>query len=489
MPAIRDPAPMPSRPLGRCRRLRAALIALTALAAAHGEEVVMDAIVIDARTTVAEQPRARLGINCDYLVDAPAADLTAALRPLAPAYIRYPGGGKSQTNLWSTPPFARSEPALARLGPGEWPSCDARLFDLAAGRFAREPLGFDDFLGVCRDLGAQPTVVVAFDPQYRVAVDGGSVVERERLIETAVAWVRHARGAVRWWELGNETDYLHHYGGTDDAARYAADVLAFARAMKAADPTIRIGINGRYAAWWATVLPLVAADIDFLAVHDYPGWEWAGYDAWLTRDAAIGVLRIAAEAIDRHAPPEHRARLAIALTETGVIDWSKKWTPAADLGHALPLAELVGRLLAEPRLAFFQFWNTRWVDTALGGAEPGPLDAFAADWRRTPSGDVLAAWAAALRDRLVAVRDAPLVKGFASVGDDGGWTLILLNKDRSRRVVRVTAEGLDLGLAKRRSFTGTGPEDRAPTWSAEEDVADLSALELPPVSMTVVSSR
>ena len=80
-----------------------ALLLLLVLVAAEGAEAA-DEIRVEAATTIVREPRRRLGIDCDYLVDGDREALIAALRPLAPGLIRYPGGGKSQTSLWSVPP-------------------------------------------------------------------------------------------------------------------------------------------------------------------------------------------------------------------------------------------------------------------------------------------------------------------------------------------------------------------------------------------------
>lgn len=62
--------------------------------------------------------------------------------------------------------------------------------------------------------------------------------------EEAAAWVKHAnvdrKMGIRFWQVGNEMDGEWEEGGPVDARQYATKYLAFARAMKAVDPTILV---------------------------------------------------------------------------------------------------------------------------------------------------------------------------------------------------------------------------------------------------------
>src|SRR5512133_691718 len=64
-----------------------------------------------------------VGINLNYFMDgdrfpdAPRT-VTAALEEMGVKYLRYPGGDKSDLNLFSVPPYEKSQPTLARTGAG-----------------------------------------------------------------------------------------------------------------------------------------------------------------------------------------------------------------------------------------------------------------------------------------------------------------------------------------------------------------------------------
>src|SRR5581483_9416082 len=102
--------------------------------------------------------------------------------------------------------------------------------------------------------------------------------------EEAAAWVAHTnRGGaprpVRWWSVGNET-YGNWEIGHCSAEEYADGYRAFAEAMRAVDPSIRIvavgcgglGPEGSATAWNRTVLQRAGEHVDALSVHFYfPG--------------------------------------------------------------------------------------------------------------------------------------------------------------------------------------------------------------------------
>jgi len=62
--------------------------------------------------------------------------------------------------------------------------------------------------------------------------------------EEAAAWVKYAnvdlKLGIKFWEIGNEMDGVWEDGGPVSARQYAARYLAFARAMKAVDPSIQV---------------------------------------------------------------------------------------------------------------------------------------------------------------------------------------------------------------------------------------------------------
>ncbi|WP_245791506.1 cellulose binding domain-containing protein [Actinacidiphila rubida] len=171
----------------------------------------------------------------------------------------------------------------------------------APGGYVAPGTDFDAFMGTVQKIGAQPILIANY----------GSGTPQE-----AADWVRYANVTkhygAKYWEIGNELYGNGHYGSGwehDDHAdtsptAYAHNVADFATAMKAVDPTVRIGAvltlpgnwpdgvmaAGESADWNHTVIPLIAGKADFVIVHWYPGGSDAaqmlGEPAQLTGELA-----------------------------------------------------------------------------------------------------------------------------------------------------------------------------------------------------------
>ncbi|MGW0606211.1 cellulose binding domain-containing protein [Streptomyces sp. NPDC002640] len=194
----------------------------------------------------------------------------------------------------------------------------------APGGYVAPGTGFDEFMGTVRATGSQPMIIANY----------GTGTAQE-----AADWVRYAnitKGyGAKYWEIGNEIYGNGHYGSGWEAddhpdkspREYARNVLEYTRAMKAVDPTIKVGAvlttpgdwpdgivgEGDSADWNHTVLSAVAGTVDFVIVHSYPGGATA--DEALDRVSRLpGQLREVRRQIDRYAG-ERSAEIGIALTE------------------------------------------------------------------------------------------------------------------------------------------------------------------------------
>jgi hypothetical protein len=322
----------------------------------------------------------------------------------------------------------------------------------------------------------------------------------DRLVRTAAEWVRYAKAhrfPVRCWEIGNESFF------ETGARRYAETLVQFAKAMKAADPEARIGAVGAHGEdvgredrkaggkepWNRVVLETAGEYLDYLIVHDYPNWGWKSYAGYLDRDPDFthGIRRTR-DAIAKWAPVGTRDRIRIALTEYGAIDYEKgSWANVSDLGHALLLANMIGQYLAEPALDFALMWNTRWAKPE----EPIAVhDALAPDNGLTPTGLALAIWSRCLGEEMLDVRDACLLKVFAThTPGTGALRVVLINKGEAARRVSVVVKDAVRPAGERWELSGTGPGDLHPAWRKTGPVSIEGGrvlLDLPPVSLTAL---
>ena len=343
-----------------------------ALALGARDAPAQDTITVDAASIVSDASRDQLGTSISFLMGSdrarravPPRTTQAALQDMGTKFLRLPGGEESSVYLWSVPPWTKPQPTLARTGPYEWPASSRQYTVSDGGAWipGKEPLDFDEFMTMARAVGAEPVIVLAYDSMYKALTPGGTRPTREQLLTTAVEWVRYAnvvkQYGVKYWTLGNETDYLAD--GNPGPVQYAADVKEFSRRMKAVDPGILIGAqSGVGATWLQTVLGSAAADIDFVDVHGYPNHDWSsGYEDFRTgnlsftvfADRAIGV-------IDAYAPAVDRARIKVVVSEFAAHDFSLAWPDRNDTGHALVLFDMVGQMLRRPKIDSMLFAST-----------------------------------------------------------------------------------------------------------------------------------
>jgi hypothetical protein len=390
--------------------------------------------------------------------------------------LRYPGGEKSDSYLWSLPPFQKPKPSLARIGgpPNhEFPSGAAdwvRNFR----HFIHKPLDFDEFMELCRGTGAEPVICVAFDCMYKPAPKDGWRADKKFLLRNAVEWVRYAnvkKGyGIKYWEMGNES-YLNAYNGGAYAADYARDLAEFSKAMKKVDPSILIGANGPHwkdgcgqldrangVIWWKTLLQRSAEHIDWLTVHPYPCWEWGSYDHYRLQPKDLDFTEAAkgARAALRSWAPRHAKRIRLAATELNSADWSSGgWHMLNNLGHALVLFDILGEHLLIKELDHAAVWNTRWVQP-----EPHSLwDAVSPDNELRPTGQMLEIFSRFLKDQMLPAKAPHPLKAFASGGWDGSLSLFVINRELTTQKASLPKGR----LLRRWCYTGKGPDDQSPS--------------------------
>lgn len=201
-------------------------------------------------------------------------DVTEALMAMNPGVVRW-GGSTTEGYEWTQ-------------GIGPW---DQRApFTTCWGGLEPNFVGMEEFVQLCEYIGAEPLLCLRWSgkqPEDAAAqveyFNGGPETEwgRKR------AENGHAEPySVTYWQIGNEV------GGTN----YDSQVLAFAKAMKAADPKIKI----LSAFFTAHTLARGAGYIDYLCPHHYgcvdltgKANEFAHMRALITRDGGGRDVRFA----------------------------------------------------------------------------------------------------------------------------------------------------------------------------------------------------
>ncbi|MCY0931725.1 LPXTG cell wall anchor domain-containing protein [Streptomyces sp. H27-H1] len=264
-------------------------------------------ISVDAGTSLGTVPGSGVGLNTgfgdEHMGDA---KVTSLMKAAGVRQLRYPGGSGADDYHWKT--------HTSGDGKGWIPS----------------NTDFDHFMATAKTVGAQPILTANY----------GSGTPQE-----AADWVKYAnvdKGyGVKYWEIGNEVYGNGHYGdgkgweldkhADKSPTAYANNLIAYAKAMKAVDPKVKIGAvlttpgywpdkekaPGDSADWNNTVLSIAGSSIDFVIVHWYPGGTTTA-DLLNTPSRIAGVTSSLRSLIAKYAG-SHAASVEIAVTETDTV--------------------------------------------------------------------------------------------------------------------------------------------------------------------------
>jgi hypothetical protein len=451
----------------------AAALAGVAASGAHADPAVAT-VSVNARLGLAAVPATGLGVN-DAVWDSQLGTTATSdlLKSAGVGMIRYPGGSYGDIYHWQD--------------------------NTAPGGYVAPGTDFDTFMASVRRVGAQPMLIANY----------GTGTPEE-----AAGWVRYANVTqgygAKYWVVGNENYGNGHYGAdweADDHAdksptAYAQSVVQYAQAMKAVDPTVKVGAvltmpanwpdaivgGGDTASWNQTVLQLAGPSIDFVDVHWYPGGSSAADSLTKPRQLtdAMYVLR---QQLDRYAG---HPGLGISLTETNV-GVGQDTQPAA-----LYLADAYSGLLAAGVFTV-DWWDVRngigTVSTVAGQVDYGdfgmlssggctsdgtscepPVDTPFAPYH----GLSLVSTFAHPGDQFVAAgSDQPLVRAHAVRRPNGDLDVLLVNEDPdSAHPVNIDYTGwtpsgatptvysyLNGGTAVTSAATGTATSQTLPPYS------------------------
>jgi hypothetical protein len=364
----------------------------------------------------------------------------AALRELGVQALRFPGGSPSDDYHWE----------FNRNGKNAW----------------HWATPFSGFIHIATNLPAQVFMTVNY----------GSGTPAE-----AAAWVRCANVTnhcgFKYWEIGNE-----NYGAWEhdqnspphDPVTYARRASEFSRQMKAADPTIRIGVvitddwrvratvlldalkdlrlglflREGYLGWTPMMLATLkelGTRPDFVICHYYPmslsGWE---NDAELLRSS--GQWAADAAAARRHLETCFGAahtNIEVLCTENNSIGESTG-KQTTSLVNALYLADSFGQIV-QTEFNSFLWWNLRNGQDHHANNSPklygwrqyGDHGIMCGNDTRYPTFYTfkLLKYFARAGDRIVrAISDNKLLSAYAARRADGTLALLVINKNPAAAV-------------------------------------------------------
>jgi hypothetical protein len=238
----------------------AAMLAASLMLGAPARAQTTANVTVTAGTGLATIPSTAFGLNTAVWGNLTDSRVPSLVYNAGVTALRYPGGSTSDTYNWQT----------NSIVPGQ-------------GGYANPANGFDVFMALANKVGATPVITVNYGSGPTGSGGGTPAL--------AAAWVQYANVTkaygVKYWEIGNEVYGNGEYGGaweTDlhaahDPTTYGTNVAAFVTAMKAVDPTIKIGAvlaapgswpDGQAPDWNSNVLKQCGSVIDFVIVHWYP---------------------------------------------------------------------------------------------------------------------------------------------------------------------------------------------------------------------------
>lgn len=409
-----------------------------------------------------------LGINVDYFMDddkylKPQISTVDALKTMGAKYLRYPGGNKSDCYLFSHPPYDKSDPRLSRTGPRAVFGRNAALNNSCTD-FKNDVLDFDEFILMCREVGAEPVICVAADEYAQKYPEGSTWSTRDELLENAVEWVRYAnikkKYGVKYWMLANETWVTQSTPWV-----YANDVVTFSKAMKAVDPTIWIIPNGNMPDWWEAIFKTAAGHFDAICNSNYPVNIT---DTVYTDD--FNPTSVCIDAIKKYGHLTGVKDMKLIMAEFGPYNWGEgqEQTFVNTQFNNLVNFEITGKQLEEPMIAFSCFWNTRWIDD-MGGKENG-YDALDKNGNLNANGQGLMIWGNYHGDRMVKVISGKdPVNAFASLkSDENRLYIYLLNKSNKVAEVEIKVPAYKLKNARQLcELRGNDINDQKPVMKTE----------------------
>ncbi|HET8825164.1 MAG TPA: hypothetical protein VFM77_08545 [Terriglobales bacterium] len=351
--------------------------------------------------------------------------------------------------------------------------------------------------------------------------------------------------AIHFWEIGNQVYQNGYYGDADleedahapypenDAdkgksrkrnsrlspAAYGKNFIEYARAMKAVDPKIHLGIplnpsvNGQinrqewtkdmvtgtysnvtslsvdkdfgYAADWArSVLATTCNDVDFVSLPLYAGdttaesnWKDLDEDKLLASPQGPLAQTLASVGDSIQKSCGQRARsIRVAITEMGPIPWARVTEPVA-----------LGLFAADVYLTFAEYgvMNVDWSELHSGefldeNNKPGPAYyGMQLVYALMNFNDAL----------LVASSSSPALSVHAAKRADGSIGIMLINKDRKNATtVKISLKGMALGAKGARFDYGktNSPEGNSLVGKQMDGLGTSFSVPMSPYTATVI---
>lgn len=457
-------------------------------------------ISVDVKKEIKTLHGKEIGINLNYLMDD--AYLSGmsykstinTLKTTGVKLLRYPGGEKSDNYLFSKPPYDKAIPSAAYCN---WPATESRFFE--SDKTAKSlVLDFDEYMVMCQQLRAEPFVVVAYDCMYSTSTCG-TIPTRAELIKNAMEWVRYANIKnnynVKLWMIGNESWNEPGYNGKVTPQQYAQDIAQFADSMRSIDPTIKIIANGNDKFWRTLLQSDASAKVDYLALSNYLPWKIiTSYDTYIKSTGELNLeTKQAIDSINTFAKASDKNRLQVILSEYNSLDWTKGWTSANNLGHAICNFQQMADATINPQVYASCLWNTRWVNRK--NESKSLVDAFDANGNLNATGLIISIFGNNLLKSMVETFSTKsYIKVYATYDKHNKYlNVFVINKSTSEQLIKLNISNFFSSFKYQLwNFTGKGIEDENPEFKKNGEInkgfSGMNCL-LPPNSISMIQIR
>lgn len=373
-------------------------------------ERVLPAINVEVNNIILSRPSNPMGINLNYLRDPDALrpsgsiPFSDALKNYNGKWLRYPGGKKSNYFRFALPPYL--EVNTQTLG---WYETERKT----------DVIDFEEYVGLATAVNANMYVVVAYD---RERIHDKTTTLKE-YIDHAVGWVNYAKskGAkVKYWEIGNE-NWNNFKGST--WLEVVKDVEEIAKAMKTADPDIKLGASFDNEGQLYELLKQGGAKLDFVSCSNYyPGNKWGnmGYKFY-EENSNVGMLMLYDTFLK--VTKDLGQSLEFVIAECNAKQWEGNWTDNNDIGHALVCFDICAQINQSQKITTGMFWNTSWFDT-----ENNSFNLLTGKNELRLNAQAIKLWNDFWKPHSVKTGSPTGLVTYALKNDLGGLTLFVINK-------------------------------------------------------------
>jgi len=364
--------------------------------------------------------------------------METALSEMGAGALRFPYGALSNNYLWTKDPqnlVDGPQPCVAvpNRAPASW--------DWAVDEqgFFKKDLGFDEYVALCRKIGAEPVVCVnimshVFNSDDEITID--------TLIYYAREWVRYAnitRGyGIKYWQLGNEQD---HHSDIYPQAAFKSDYKKMAMAMLEVDPTIKTG-PGLLNRWNDEMLRYCPEYVEFITCHQYlwfGGNEWEGYDAW--KDYGKALISHITDNL-AYVRASSKPDLEIFVTETGITGGRYPDPQVFNLYKGLVLFEMQMEMIITSNVKNTFYWGTHTPWNGEDGDAPlATLFSNDSANQNHMQADILSAINKHIQEDYIGKLSGSGIVTYSTISDsDSLMVVYALNKNSIPKNIRISTE-------------------------------------------------